>query len=68
MDFQVYLIIVTVFFGSLVSLLFINRQLRGGKTFEEALAEKRQLTEKLYGSKKKNATKKSNTGKKVFSL
>lgn len=65
MDLQVYLIIVTVFFVSLGSLLFINRQLRGGKTFEEALAEKRQLNEKLYGSKKKNASKKSNAGKKV---
>lgn len=66
MDLQVYLIIVTVFFVSLGSLLFVNRQLRGGKTFEEALAEKRQLTEKLYGTnKKKNATKKTNAGKKV---
>lgn len=66
MELQVYLIIVTVFFVSLGSLLFVNRQLRGGKTFEEALAEKRQLTEKLYGNnKKKNATKKANTGKKV---
>lgn len=72
MDLQVYLIIVTVFFVSLGSLLFINRQLRGGKTFEEALAEKRHLTEKLYGTnKKKNASKKSNANKKVsnfFSL
>lgn len=66
MDLQVYLIIVTVFFVSLGSLLFVNRQLRGGKTFEEALAEKRQLTEKLYGTnKKKNATKKTNAAKKV---
>lgn len=65
MDLQVYLIIVTVFFVSLGSLLFVTRQLRGGKTYEEALAEKRQLTEKLYGSKKKNAAKKSNTGKKA---
>lgn len=67
MDLQVYLIIVTVFFVSLGSLLFVNRQLRGGKTYEEALAEKRQLTEKLYGTnKKKNATKKANAGKKVW--
>lgn len=64
MDLQVYLIIVTVFFVSLGSLLFVNRQLRAGKTFEEVLAEKRQLTDKLYGNKKKNA-KKANTGKKV---
>lgn len=67
MDLQVYLIIVTVFFVSLGSLLFINRQLGGGKTFEQAWAEKRHLNEKLYGnSKKKNASKKSNTNKKVY--
>lgn len=66
MDLQVYLIIVTVFFASLGSLLLINKQLRGGKTFEEALAEKRQLVDKMYGtSKKKNAGKKANNGKKV---
>lgn len=64
MELQVYLIIVTVFLVSLFSLLFVNRQLRAGKTFEEVLAEKRQLTDKLYGNKKKN-TKKANTGKKV---
>lgn len=64
MELHIYLIIITVFFVSLGSLLFVNRQLRGGKTFEEALAEKRQLNDKLYGNKKKNA-KKSNTGKKV---
>lgn len=64
MDLQIYLIIVTVFILSLGVLLFVNRQLRSGKTFEEALAEKRQLTDKLYGNKKKNA-KKANTGKKV---
>lgn len=67
MELQVYLIIATVFFVSLCSLLFVNRQLRGGKTFEEALAEKRHLTDKLYGNKKKNA-KKANTGKKVSSF
>ena len=66
MDLQIYLIIITVFFISLGSLIFVNRQLRSGKTFEEALAEKRQLTEKLYGNKKKNTTKKTNTGKKVI--
>ncbi|XP_031636294.1 putative leucine-rich repeat-containing protein DDB_G0290503 isoform X2 [Contarinia nasturtii] len=64
MDLQIYLIIFAFFFISLCSLIFVNRQLRSGKTFEEALAEKRQLTEKLYGNKKKNATKKTNTGKK----
>lgn len=67
MDLQVIMIIVTVFFVSLGSLLFVTRQLRGGKTFEEAQAEKR-LTDKLYGTnKKKNITKKSNAGKKVCS-
>lgn len=67
MDLQVIAIIVTVFFVSLGSLLFVTRQLRGGKTFEEAQAEKR-LTDKLYGTnKKKNITKKSNAGKKVCS-
>lgn len=65
MDLQIYLIIITVFFISLGSLIFVNRQLRSGKTYEEALAEKRQLTEKLYGNKKKTTTKKTNTGKKV---
>lgn len=63
MDLQILLIIVTVFFLSLGILLFVNRQLHSG-TYEEALAEKRQLTDKLYGNKKKNA-KKTNTGKKV---
>lgn len=65
MDLQIYLIIITVFFISLGSLIFVTRQLRSGKTYEEALAEKRQLNEKLYGNKKKNTTKKTNTGKKV---
>lgn len=66
MDLQVYLIIVTVFFVSLGSLLLINKQLRRGKTFEEALAEKRQFVDKMYGTnKKKNANKKANNGKKV---
>lgn len=61
MDLQVYLIIVTVFFASLGFLLFINRQMHSGKTYEEATAEKRLLTEKLYGTNKK----KKNTGKKT---
>lgn len=65
MEFQVYIIIVTVFLVSLGSLLAVTRQLRGEKTYEEAQAEKR-MTEKLYGNnKKKNATKKSNAGKKA---
>lgn len=65
MDLQAYLIIVTVFFASLGFLLFINRQINAGKTFEEVLAEKRHLTEKLYGTnkKKKNTWKKTNKKK-----
>lgn len=65
MDLQAYLIIVTVFFASLGFLLFINRQINAGKTFEEVLAEKRHLSEKLYGTnkKKKNTWKKSNKKK-----
>lgn len=67
MDLMVYLIILSVFVVSLGSLLLINRHFRGGKTFEEVQAEKRQLTEKLYGTnKKKNNTKKTNVGKKVI--
>lgn len=66
MELHVYLIIIAIFFVSLGSLIFVNRQLRSGKTFEEAMAEKRQLTEKLYGTnKKKNTTKKTGTAKKV---
>lgn len=68
MDLQVYLMIVVIFFGSLAFLLFINRHIQSGKTFEEALAEKRRLTEKLYGTnkKKKNASNKSNKKVKTF--
>lgn len=50
MDLQVYAVIAIVFLVSLCSLLFINKQFRGGKTFEEVLAEKRQFAEKLYGT------------------
>lgn len=64
MDLQVYAVIVIVFLVSLCTLLFVNKQLRGGKTYEEVVAEKRLLAEKLYGSKRKN-TKKNVTGKKV---
>lgn len=55
-----YAIIAIVFLVSLCSLLFINKQLRGGKTFEDVLAEKRQFAEKLYGnSGGKNFNKKN---------
>lgn len=67
MELQVYAIIAIVFLASFFSLLFINKQLRGGKTFEEVLAEKRHLAEKLYGPSKKKGTKKVNSGKKVGS-
>lgn len=66
MELQVYVIIVVVFLASFFSLLFINKQLRGGKTFEEVLAEKRLLTERLYGPTKKKGVKKANVGKKVW--
>lgn len=64
MDLQVYAVIAIVFLVSLCSLLFINKQFRGGKTFEDVLEEKRQFAEKLYGPRKKT-TKKPATGKKV---
>lgn len=67
MDLQVYAVIVIVFLVSLCSLLFVNKQLRGGKTYEEVLAEKRQFAEKLYGPKKKNTKKTNAGGKKVRS-
>lgn len=51
MDLQVCAIIAIVFCVSFVSLWFINGKLRGGKTFEDVLAEKRSLADKLYGSK-----------------
>lgn len=65
MDLHIYLIIIAVFFISLVSLIAVNRTLRSGKTYEEALAEKRQWNDKHYGNKKKNTIRKTNTGKKV---
>lgn len=66
MDLQVYAVIVIAFLVSLCTLLFINKEFRGGKTFEELAAEKRQLAH-LYGTTKKKSTKKqSNTGKKVI--
>lgn len=66
MDLQVYAVIAIVFLVSLCSLLYVNKQLRGGKTYEEVLAEKRQF-EKLYGPKKKNVKKANAGGKKVWS-
>lgn len=62
-----YAIIVIVFLVSLVSLLFINRKLSGGKSFEDVLAEKRQLADKVYGSKqqKKPVRAKITNAKKV---
>lgn len=50
MDLQVCAIIAIVFFASLLSLLFINKT-RGGKSFEDVLAEKRQLAHIVGGSK-----------------
>lgn len=64
MGLELYAVIAVIFLVSLCTLLFVNKQLRGGKTYEEVVAEKRLLAEKLYGNKKKN-TKKNATGKKV---
>lgn len=65
MDLQLYGVILIIFLVSLCTLLFVTKQLRGGKTYEEVVAEKRLLAEKLYGNKKKNP-KKNATGKKVM--
>lgn len=67
MDLQVCAIIAVVFCVSFVSLWFINGKLRGGKTFEDVLAEKRSLADKLYGSKvqKKPAGQRKVNAKKV---
>lgn len=51
MDLQVCAIIAIVFCVSLISLFFINQKLRGGRTFEDVLAEKRQLAHLVGGSK-----------------
>lgn len=48
MEFNVYFVIAIVFLASFFTLLFISKLPRG-KTFDEVLAEKRQLAEKLYG-------------------
>lgn len=69
---QVYAVIAIVFFVSLCSLLFINKQASGNRTFEDVLAEKRQFADKLYGNtggknyNKKNTKKlNANNNKKV---
>lgn len=51
MDLQVCAIIAIVFCVSLISLFFINQKLRGGKSFEDVLAEKRQLAHLVGGSR-----------------
>uniref|UniRef100_A0A1I8QD55 Ribosome-binding protein 1 n=1 Tax=Stomoxys calcitrans TaxID=35570 RepID=A0A1I8QD55_STOCA len=56
MDLHILIVIACVFLASLFSLLFINKFLRR-KTFEEIIAEKKALTEKIYG-KEKNTNKK----------
>ncbi|XP_058974215.1 kinectin-like isoform X2 [Musca domestica] len=56
MDLHIFIVIACVFLASLLSLLFINKFLRR-KTFEEVIAEKKALTEKIYG-KEKNVVKK----------
>ena len=56
MDLHILIVIACVFLASLGSLLFINKFLRR-KTFEEIVAEKKALTEKIYG-KEKNTLKK----------
>lgn len=62
MDFQILIIIACVFLASLFSLLFINKFFRR-KTFEEIVAEKKAMTEKIYGPTK--ATKKQARSSKV---
>ncbi|XP_075145878.1 SMC superfamily domain-containing protein aluminum tubes isoform X2 [Haematobia irritans] len=56
MDLHILIVIACVFLASLFSLLFINKFLRR-KTFEEIIAEKKALTEKIYG-KEKNTVRK----------
>lgn len=69
MDLQVCAIIAVVFLVSLFTILIINRKL-SGKTFEDVLAEKRQLADKVYGSSHVKHQKKLNrkVNKKVFSF
>lgn len=54
---QVCAIITIVFCVSLISLFFINQRLRGGRSFEDVLAERRQLAHLVGGSR--YATKKA---------
>uniref|UniRef100_A0A1A9ZY43 Ribosome receptor lysine/proline rich domain-containing protein n=1 Tax=Glossina pallidipes TaxID=7398 RepID=A0A1A9ZY43_GLOPL len=56
MDLHILIVISCVFLASLFSLLFINKFFRR-KTFEEIVAEKKALTEKIYG-KERTAFKK----------
>ncbi|XP_023308549.2 kinectin isoform X1 [Lucilia cuprina] len=51
MDLHILIVIACVFLASLGSLLFINKFLRR-KTFEEIVAEKKAMTEKIYGKDK----------------
>lgn len=51
MDLHILIVIACVFLASFGSLLFINKFLRR-KTFEEIIAEKKALTEKIYGKEK----------------
>lgn len=71
MDLQVCAIIAIVFCVSLISLFFINQKLRGGRTFEDVLAEKRQLAHlvgakyaKKAGARKVNGDSNSRNGAK----
>lgn len=56
MDLHILIVIACVFLASLGSLLFINKFLRR-KTFEEIVAEKKALTEKIYGKDKPSLKK-----------
>ncbi|KAM7364571.1 SMC superfamily domain-containing protein aluminum tubes isoform 2-T2 [Cochliomyia hominivorax] len=56
MDLHILIVIACVFLASLGSLLFINKFLRR-KTFEEIVAEKKALTEKIYGKDKSSFKK-----------
>ncbi|KAL9871559.1 SMC superfamily domain-containing protein aluminum tubes isoform 1-T1 [Glossina fuscipes fuscipes] len=51
MDLHILIVISCVFLASLFSLLFINKFFRR-KTFEEIVAEKKALTEKIYGKER----------------
>lgn len=51
MDFHILIVIGCVFLASLFSLLLINKFFKR-KTFEEIIAEKKAMTEKIYGQNK----------------